>query len=109
MVQHLIKNIINKRLFDIQPSLNIDSLFLYNINNENILKFNNLTLDKTEDDFVYINDINENEYLNEIEEKEKEDYIKTIQEEIIRINKIMEYLVINININKINIPNYQII
>ena len=108
MVQHLIKNIINKRLFDIQPSLNIDSLFLYNINNENILKFNNLTLDKTEDDFVYINDINENEYLNEIEEKEKEDYIKTIQEEIIRINKIMEYLVINININKINIPNYKI-
>jgi hypothetical protein len=106
MVQNIISNIINKNLYNNQPSLNIDSIFLYNINNEEILKFNKLTLDKNEEDFVYI--INDNECLNEIEEKEKEEYIKSLQEEIARINKIMEYLVINININKINIPNYKI-
>jgi hypothetical protein len=108
MVQNIINNIINKRLYNNQPSLNTNGLLLYNINKEEILKFNNLTSDKSEEDFVYINDINENEYLNEIEEKEREEYIKSLQEEISRINKIMEYLIININLNKINIPNYKI-
>ena len=104
MVQQLINYIINKRLYDTQPSLNIDSLLLYNINNEEILKFNNNTNDEDEDDFVYINNIT----LNETEEKEKVDYIKSLEEEINRINKIMEYLIVNININKINIPYYKI-
>lgn len=103
MIQNLIKNIVNKKLYDNQPSLNIDGLFIYDI-----LKFSNSIIEKEEEDFVYINNINENESLNETEEKEKDDYINSLKNEIDRINKIMEYLIVNININKINIPNYKI-
>jgi len=107
---NFISDISNNFLYSSQPSLNINGIFNYDINKE-ILIFNSndISNNNSNEDFeiVEVEDINENK-LNEEEEKEKILYINEIKDEILRINRIIEYLIINVDINKISIPYYKI-
>jgi|694.fasta_scaffold04684_5 hypothetical protein len=101
--QFFINNILYKNIYENQPSLNTKGLFEYNINKE-ILNYEKDNDNDKDKDYEIINDIE----LDENEEKEKEEYIKNINDEIKRVNSIIEYLIVNLNINKIIIPDYKI-
>lgn len=97
----LISNIINQDLYNNQPSLILDGILNYDMNKKELIKFTDTNNNK-EEDYEVIDKITDENI------KEKEEYIKGIKDEIDRINKIMEFLVVNLDINKITIPYYKI-
>ena len=93
-----IKNIINQQLFDNSPSLIIDDIFDYNPEKIDLISFT-----KIQEEFEIIDkDINE-----ELKNK-KDEMIKVLNDEKKRIIKILEYLIVNIDIHKIQLPFYKI-
>ena len=93
-----IKNIINQQLFDNSPSLIIDGIFDYNPEKIDLISFT-----KNQEEFEIIDkDINE-----ELKNK-KDEMIKVLNDEKKRIIKILEYLIVNIDIHKIQLPFYKI-
>lgn len=102
-----IKEVINQELFNKIPDIKLKGLFNYYENKIDLIEFqsNNLT-----DDFEIINNDNDNENYNltEEEEKERKEYLEKVEEELMRIKKIMEYLVVNIELLKIQIPHFKI-
>jgi len=101
-----IKNIINYNLFDKQPNILLDGLLNYYDTKKEIFFFTNNKDDNKDDYEIIINIDNSN--LSENEEEDKNNFIKLINDEINRIKKIFEYLIINIDINKLTIPYYKI-
>lgn len=93
-----IKNIINQQLFDNSPSLIIDGIFDYNPEKIDLISFT-----KIQEEFEIIDkDIDE-----ELKNK-KDEMIKVLNDEKKRIIKILEYLIVNIDIHKIQLPFYKI-
>lgn len=93
-----IKNIINQQLFDNSPSLVIDGIFDYNPEKIDLISFT-----KIQEEFEIIDkDIDE-----ELKNK-KDEMIKVLNDEKKRIIKILEYLIVNIDIHKIQLPFYKI-
>ena len=93
-----IKNIINQQLFDNSPSLIIDGIFDYNPEKIDLISFT-----KIQEEFEIIDkDIHE-----ELKNK-KDEMIKVLNDEKKRIIKILEYLIVNIDIHKIQLPFYKI-
>jgi hypothetical protein len=98
METFFIKKIINRPLFDNSPSLIINGLFDYNTEKIDIVSFT-----KNQEEFEIIDkDIDE-----EIKKK-KEEMINVLNDEKKRIIKILEYFIINVNINNIQLPFYKI-
>jgi len=98
-----IKEIINNELFNKIPDIKLKGLFNYYENKIELIEFksNNNFMD----DFEFV--IN-NENLTEEEEKEKKEYLEKVEEELLRIRKIIEYLVVNLELLKIHIPHFKI-
>lgn len=93
-----IKNIINQQFFDNSPSLVIDGIFDYNPEKIDLISFT-----KIQEEFEIIDkDIDE-----ELKNK-KDEMIKVLNDEKKRIIKILEYLIVNIDIHKIQLPFYKI-
>ena len=93
-----IKNIINQQFFDNSPSLVIDGIFDYNPEKIDLISFT-----KIQEEFEIIDkDIDE-----ELKNK-KDEMIKVLNNEKKRIIKILEYLIVNIDIHKIQLPFYKI-
>jgi len=105
MEQLFIKKIINQQLYNKINDININDIFNYYPDKIDIIPFINNNEDQN-DDYEFIIDI-DNSNLNEEEEKDKNDYLNKLKEEITRISKIIEYLIVNININKIKTLNYK--
>jgi hypothetical protein len=115
MEQLFIKNIIDKELFNNQSNIIFDDLFNYYDTKETIISFDN----KNNNDYIIIDksDLNEKNIdeidnidksnLNEKEQEDKDTYIKNINDELARTKKVFEYLIVNIDFNKILIPNYK--
>jgi len=103
-----IKKIIDKKLFDNCNDININELFNYYINKEKLVNFNNnkQNIDES-NDYEFIIDIDTTP-LNEKETGDMNNYIFKIKEEINRIEKVIEYLIANVDINKIKLLNYKI-
>lgn len=102
----LISNITNQDLYNNQSSLILDGILHYDINKQELIKFTDTTntTNNTEEEYEVIDKItDDNNDKNELEE-----YVKGIKEEIDRINKIMEFLVVNLDINKMTIPYYKV-
>lgn len=102
----LISNITNQDLYNNQSSLILDGILNYDINKQELIKFTDTTNTTiTEEEYEVIDKITDdnNDNNNELEE-----YIKGVKEEIDRINKIMEFLVVNLDINKMTIPYYKV-
>jgi len=92
-----IKTIINRELFDNSPSLIIDGIFDYNPEKIDLVSFT-----KIQEEFEIIDkDIDE-----ELKNK-KDEMIKVLNDENKRIIKILEYLIVNIDIQKIHLPFYK--
>jgi hypothetical protein len=102
-----IKEIINQELFKKIGDVKLKGLFNYYENKINLIEFNNINNEKDDFEFI-IDDKNENDNLTEDEEKEKKEYLEKVDEELSRIKKIMEYLVVNIELLKIQIPHFKI-
>jgi len=103
-----IKKIINNQLFTNTPTIDINDIFNYDINKTELINFVNLNKTET-DDFEYLiidKDIS-NANLNEEEEKEKNAYVNDLLNEGIRVKKVIEYLITNVEISKVNILNYK--
>jgi len=102
MNEIFINNIYDNNLYEKQPNLNLNGIFDFNSNKLNFIN---------DDDYeiLNINEIN-NEITNEEtnEDKERNDYKKRINEEIKRVNYIIEYLISNVDIYKIKLPNYKV-
>lgn len=100
MEQFFIKQITDYELFNKQPDVSLNGFFDYYDTKETLLNFN------------YNNNNEENTYeivenLSEDEIKEKDDFIKTIDDELLRIKKFFEFLIVNLDLNKITIPYYK--
>lgn len=93
-----IKNIINRQLFDNSSSLIFDGIFDYNSEKIDIVSFT-----KNQEEFEIIDKDIDDELKNK-----KDEMIKVLNDEKKRIIKILEYLIINIDINKIQFPFYKI-
>jgi len=102
-----IKEIINEELFKKIGDVKLKGLFNYYENKINLIEFNNINNEKDDYEFI-IDDKNENVNLTEDEEKEKKEYLEKVDEELSRIKKIMEYLVVNIELLKIQVPHFKI-
>lgn len=99
-----IKEIINKKLINNTENIKLKGLFNYNINKIEIIEFEK---NKDIDEYEYIINNNNNE-ITDKEQEEIKEYINNINEEIKRIHKIIEYIVTNIELLKIEIPNFKI-
>lgn len=93
-----IKNIINRPLFDNSPSLIINGLFDYNPEKIDIVSFT-----KNQEEFEIID-----KDIDEETKKKKEEMINVLNDEKKRIIKILEYFIINVDVNKIQLPFYKI-
>ena len=93
-----IKTIINHQLFDNSSSLIFDGIFDYNPEKIDIVSFT-----KNQEEFEIIDKDIDDELKNK-----KDEMIKVLNDEKKRIIKILEYLIINIDINKIQFPFYKI-
>lgn len=102
-----IKKIIDKKLFDNSSDIIIDEIFNYYDNKEKLIDFNNLLNKDESNDYEFIIDVDTTP-LNENETEEMNIYISAIKEEINRIQKVVEYLIANVDINKIKLLNYKI-
>jgi len=91
-----IKNIINQTLFNNSTYLNINDILNYYPDKINVLSFNNI--DKEEFEIIDINDNNE----------KKTQLINNLNNEYKRIIKILEFFIINIDINKILLPYFKL-
>lgn len=98
-----IKKIINKNLFDLSNEVNYKDIFNYYPTKEELISFNNKD---DSNDYEFILDI-DNSPLNTEEEKQMIDYISCIKDEINKIKKVIEYLIVNIDLNKIKLLNYK--
>lgn len=92
-----IKTIINPNLFDNSPSLIIDGIFDYNPEKIDLISFT-----KNQEEFEIID-----KDIDEDLKNKKEEMIKVLIEEKKRIIKILEYLIVNIDIQKIQLPFYK--
>lgn len=100
-----IKEIINYELFNKIVDVKLKGLFNYYQNKIELIEFecnNHLT-----DDFEFVID-SENQNLTEEEEKEKKEYLEKVDEELLRIRKIIEFLVVNVELLKIQVPHFKI-
>ena len=93
-----IKTIINRQIFDNSSSLIFDGIFDYNPEKIDIVSFT-----KNQEEFEIIDKDIDDELKNK-----KDEMIKVLNDEKKRIIKILEYLIINIDINKIQFPFYKI-
>lgn len=100
-----IKKIIDKNLYSKSSDINYTDIFNYYPNKENIIKYN-LYQDEY-NDYEFIIDIDATP-LTEKEEEEMKVFLSILNEEINRIEKVLEYLIVNIDINKLKLPNYKI-
>ena len=98
-MEHLfIKDIIDYNLFNNTPSIITNNLFNYYDTKEIIVQFDNN------------NDNNEEfEVINIEKEKSQEiiNYLNDINKEKARVLKVLEFLIVNIDINKLELPNYK--
>lgn len=93
-----IKTIINRELFDNSSSLIFDGIFDYNPEKINIVSFT-----KNQEEFEIIDKVIDEELKNK-----KDEMIKVLNDEKKRIIKILEYLIDNIDIYKVQLPFYKI-
>jgi hypothetical protein len=100
-----IKEIINYELFNKTPDVKFKGLFNYYENKTELIEFQ--CNDHLIDDFEFVNDI-ENHNLTEEEEKERNEYLEKVDEELGKIRKIIEFLVVNVELLKIQIPHFKI-
>lgn len=105
MEQYFIKNIINKELYSKLADIDLEGIFNYTPDKDEIIKY----IEKSNFEYEFIlNDIENTLQLSEEEEKIKEEYITNISREFIKVKKIFEYLIVNVDLNKIIIPHYKI-
>lgn len=97
MENTFIKTIINRHLFDNSPSLITDGIFDYNPEKIDLISFT-----KNKEEFEIID-----KDIDEDLKNKKDEMIKVLNEEKKRIIKILEYLIVNIDIHKINLPFYK--
>ena len=98
-MEHLfIKDIIDYNLFNNTPSIITNNLFNYYDTKEIIVPFDNN------------NDNNEEFEVINIEKEKSHDiinYLNDINKEKARVLKVLEFLIVNIDINKLELPNYK--
>jgi len=99
MEQLFIKNIINNELFNKLPNIKLNGLLNYYDTKENIISFDN--------DYIINIDYNKTD-IDENDIKEIDDYLKEIIAELTKVKKVMEYLIVNLQLNKLNIPYYKV-
>jgi hypothetical protein len=92
-----IKTIINRKLFDNSSSLNIEGIFDYNPEKINLVSFIN-----NQEEFEII----DKEIDEELKNK-KDEMIKVLNDEKKRVIKILEYLIVNIDTQKLQLPFYK--
>jgi len=99
-----IKRIIDKNLFE-SKAIIYNDLFNYHSEKTELIKYSNENTDKTDNERN--KDKDEYEFvsltpLNEKEEEEMKNYLLQVKEEITRIEKVIEYMIVNIpDIHKI--------
>jgi len=104
-----IKRIVDKNLFDNNSKTIIyKDLFNYHLEKKEIITYSNDSNDpNNNDEYEFITDVN-TEPLNQKEEEEKNAYILAVKEEITRIEKVIEYMIVNIpDIHKLKLLNYK--
>jgi hypothetical protein len=99
MEQLFIKNILNQDLFNKLPNIKLNGLLNYYDTKEEIIFYDT--------DYKINIDYDKND-LEEDDVKEIDDYLKEIISEITKIKKVMEYFIVNLQINKLHIPFYKI-
>jgi hypothetical protein len=92
-----IKTIINRKLFDNSSSLNIEGIFDYNPEKIDLVSFI-----KNQEEFEII----DKEIDEELKNK-KDEMIKVLNDENKRVIKILEYLIVNIDTQKLQLPFYK--
>jgi len=101
-----IKKVIDRNLFDNSIDLNINEIFNYYTNKEELIKFENKKTNDETNDYEFIIDVDASP-LNEKEEEEMKIYLSMLKEEINRIQKVIEYLIANVDVYKIKLLNYK--
>ena len=105
MEQLFIKNIINKELYSKLADIDLEGIFNYSPEKEEIIRY----IEKSNFEYEFIiNNLDNTAQLTEEEEIIKEEYITKLSQEFIKIKKNFEYLIVNFDINKAIIPHYKI-
>ena len=106
MESFYIKNIIDKNLFENTVSIDVSEIFNYFMNKSPLISYLNKN-GSSEYDFII--DISvDTTPLNEKETEDMNIYLSKLKEEINRIEKVIEYLIANVDISKMKLLNYKI-
>jgi len=98
-----IKEIINESYFNRTTDIKLKGLFNYYENKIQLIEYE--IYNSSIDDYEIVIDDNS---LTEEDEKNKNDYLDKLEEELIRIKKIMEFMVVNIELLKLEIPHFKL-
>jgi len=99
-----IKKIIDRNLYSKSPDIKYNDILNYYPNKETIIEYN--SYQDESNDYEFIIDIDATP-LTEKEEEEMKKFLLILKEEINRIQKVLEYLIVNIDVNKLKLPNYK--
>jgi hypothetical protein len=101
-----IKKVLNEQLFNKIPDIKFKGLFNYYENKINLIEYEEIK-NLSDDDFEFIMDTDTSP-LNTDEEEKRNDLLLKLTEEINRIRKVFEYLIVNVEILKLLVPHYKI-
>lgn len=101
-----IKKIIDTQIFNKVADVDVKDIFNYYPTKENLIPFCNSNQNEG-NDYEFVIDVDPNP-LNEKEEEERNTYINSLKEEVLKIGKVIEYLIANLEISKTKVANFKV-
>lgn len=101
-----IKKIIDTQIFNKIADVDVKDIFNYYPTKANLITFCNSNQNEG-NDYEFVIDVDPNP-LNEKEEEERNTYMNSLKEEVLKVAKMIEYLIANLEISKVKVANFKI-
>ena len=101
-----IKKIIDTQIFNKTADIDVKDIFNYYPTKEKLITFCNSNQNDC-NDYEFVIDVDSNP-LNEKEEEERNTYMNSLKEEVLKVTKVIEYLIANLEVSKTKIANFKV-
>jgi hypothetical protein len=101
-----IKKIIDTQIFNKTADIDVKDIFNYYPTKEKLITFCNSNQNDG-NDYEFVIDVDSNP-LSEKEEEERNTYMNSLKEEVLKVTKVIEYLIANLEVSKTKIANFKV-